>query len=267
MKMLTRLTWGSAKFWLGAVIVVVAALAVTRDSTPTNAVNPEILPSVSSTSPTYVASLIMVKGGHPIGNAPCSAGETDPTTLCLRVWAKGVNNSTGASGFQVHYAYPNDRLSVSQAYPSTAWLGSTGRSAACPGGTFTESEGLMTCTTLLAPPPFGATGNGIIATLELESRNVTGMATIDFSGGTYLVDTPPNPDDITAIPATVRSINIVVAPCADFDSSGRVVISDILNAVQHYNTTDPLFDLDGSGLVSISDILTAVLEYGIYCTP
>jgi len=267
MKTLTRLTWGSAKLWLGAAVLVVAALAVTRDSTPTNAVNPEILPSLSGTSPTYASSMIMVKGGHPLGNTPCAAGETDPTTICLRIWAKGVNNSTGASAFQVHYTYPNDKLTLSSAYPSSIWLSNTGlRSVVCPAGTFTESEGLMYCNTLVAPPPWGATGDGILATLELESRNVTGLATIDFSSGTYLLDTPPQPGDPVAIPATVRSINVVIAPCADFDATGRVTISDILFVVQMYNQINTPADLDGSGRVSVSDILMSVQEYNILCT-
>src|SRR3990170_2731305 len=128
MKTLTRLTWGSAKFWFGAVIVVVAALAVTGDSTPTNAVNPEILPSLSAISPTYSTSALLVKGGRiSSGNGPC-IGDTDPTTLCLRIWAKGVNNSTGASAFQIHYQHPTDMLQVSAVNASPTWLGSTGRS-------------------------------------------------------------------------------------------------------------------------------------------
>jgi len=265
MKMLTRLTWGSAKFWLGAVIVVVAALAVTRDSTPTNAVNPEILPSLSGSSPAYSASALLVKGGHFSFNAPC-IGDTDPTTLCLRIWAKGVNNSTGASAFQAHYTYPADQLTVSTVSASTTWLGSTGRSVTCPAGSSTLGDGTLRCLTMLAPPPFGATGDGLLASIAIESTDVTGVASFTLAPDTQLLDTPPNPDDITTIPATIRSINIVVAPCADFDGNGRVTVADVIYVVQHFHTSDPPADLDGSGSVTAADIILSVKEFAMLCT-
>ena len=275
MRTVTRLTWGSAKLWLGAVVVVAAALAVTRDSTPTHAVNPEILPSLSATTPTYTASALLVKGGQVTsGNSPC-IGDTDPTTLCLRIWAKGVNNTTGASAFQIHYLHPTDKLQVSAVNTFPTWLASTGRQVACPAGFFQAGEGIVECNTLLNPPPYGATGNGLLASIAVVSRNVTGLATFTLATGTQgtlLVDTPPNPDDNAPIPSTVRSINIVVAPCADFDNTGRITVSDILFVVQKYNTTPasptwyPAADLDGSGRVTVSDILISVQEFSMLCT-
>ena len=271
MKMLRRLTWGSAKFWMSAIAIVAAALAVARDTAPASAANTEILPSLSGTSPTYQSSVLLVQGGHLALNIPCIPGDNDPTTLCLRIWAKNVNNSTGASAFQVHYTYPADQLMVSAAGTSTAWLASTGRSVGCPAGSFTPGNGTLTCTSIQLPPPFGATGDGIIGTIAVESRNVLGPATFTLASDTFLVDTPagPNPDGSygTAIPATVRSINIFVAPCADFTGGdGRVTVADILYVLNKYHTGDPGADLDGSGMVLVNDVLIAVGEFGALCT-
>ena len=266
-KMLIRLTWGSARVWLCAVAVFAAGLAVAHDRTPTSAVNPEVLPSISASAPAYAASALLVKGGHLSAlNFPCIPGDSDPTTLCLRVWAKGVNNSTGVSAFQVHYQYPDSMLTVSAAGAQTTWLSSTGRSAACPGLSFTPGNGTISCNTLLAPPPFGPTGDGILATLAIESRDVIGPATFTLASDTYLVDTPPNPDNQAKIPATIRSISIYVAPCADFNADGRVTIADILYVVGKYHTSDVRADLDASGLVLVNDILIAVGEFSTVCT-
>jgi hypothetical protein len=271
MKLLRVFTWRSAKVWLAAAMVIAALLAVGRDQTPTHAVNPEILPSLSGLSPTWMSgSILLVKGGHLALNLPCLPGDTDPTTICVHVWAKGVNNSTGASAFQVHYTYPDTMLTVSAADSSATWLSSTGRSAACPAGSFTPGSGTYYCTTLSAPPPFGATGNGILGTIAIESRGVIGPAVVNFSTGdqTYLADTPPDPTNAARIPATVRSLNLYIAPCGDLSGNdGKVTIADILYVVQHYHSSDPGADLNGSGTVLVDDILIAVGEFGALCTP
>ncbi|MGH7484383.1 MAG: hypothetical protein ACREMY_02115 [bacterium] len=262
----------SAKFWLAVAMVVAALLALGRDRTATHAVNPEIGPSLSTTSPNFpTGSILLVKGGHLSAlNTPCVPGDADPTTICVRVWAKGVNNSTGASAFQVHYTYPDAMITVSAAGSQSTWIQSTGRSAACPAGSFTPGVGTYECTTLNAPPPFGATGNGILGTLAIESRNVIGPALVSFSTDdlTYLVDTPANINNAARIPATVRSLNLYVAPCADLTGGDhKVTIADILYVVNRYHTSDPGADLNGSGTVLVDDILIAVGEFNITCTP
>ncbi len=267
MKVLRRLAWGSAKFWLGAIAIVAAALAVARDAAPTNATNPEVLPSLSGSSPAYAASALLVKGGHFAFNAPCSPGGSDPTALCLHIWAKGVNNSTGVSAFQVHYTYPADRLLVSAAIVSTTWLGSTGRSVICPTGSSSPGDGVFSCNTF-NPQPIGPTGDGVLGTIAVESQNVIGPATFTLVSGTndtFLVDTPPATEP-ALIPITIRSINLYVAPCADFNGDGRVTVADILYVVSKFHTSDPAADLDGSGLVLVNDILIAVGEFSMLCT-
>ncbi len=276
MKVLRRLTWGSAKFWIGAIAVVAVMLAVAQDRVPTNAGNTEILPSLSGTSPTYQSSVVLVKGGRlSVLNTPCVPGIADPTALCLRIWANGVSNATGASAFQVHYQYPTNLLQVSAYCPSAncpspfPWLGSTGRSVAC-NSSFVPGDGTIYCNTLNAPPPFGATGSGILATIAIESQNQTGVATFTLASDTFLVDTPacaaaPCPDP-AIIPGTVRSLNIVMAPCADMNGDGVVTAADIVYVVQKFGTSDPLANLTGSGLVTAADILIVVKEFGYACT-
>ena len=263
MKTWKRLTWGSAKLWLGAVAVAVAALAVTRDPTPTNAVNPEILPSLSSSTPAYAASTLLVKGGQlTSGNSAC-VGDTDPTTLCLRIWAKGVV-SPGTSGFGIQYVHPTDRLQVTSVNASPTWLGSTGRSVACPTGNYQLGQGSFGCATVNQPPPWGVTGDGLLATIAVSSMDITGLATFTLASGTMLADMIV--EDPGPIPATVRSINVIVAPCADFNNSGTVTVSDIIYVVQRYHTSDPLADLDGSGSVTVTDIIISVQEFAMQCT-
>jgi hypothetical protein len=271
MKVLRRLTWGSAKFWLGTIAIVAAALAVARDAAPTSATNPEVLPSLSGSSPIYAASALLVRGGHSAGNVPCSPGDSDPTTLCLHIWAKNINNSTGVSAFQVHYTYPADRLVVSATTASTTWLSSTGRSVICPAGTFSLGEGVLSCNTLLASP-YGPNCpqhcDGILVNIAVESQDVTGSATFTLVAGTndtFLIDTPFSGEP-ALIPITIRSINLYVAPCADFTGDGHVTVGDILYVVSRFHTSDPGADLDGSGLVLVSDILIAIGEYSMFCT-
>jgi hypothetical protein len=266
MKVLTRLTWGSAKFWLCAIAVIGASLAVARDRTPANATGPEVLPSLSGSSATYAANVFLVKGGRVTnGNLACT-GANDPTGLCLHIWAKGVNNSTGVSAFQLHYTYPSTQLAVSADAASTTWLSSTGRSVICPTASLIPGDGLLSCNTLGASPS-GPTGDGILANIAVESTSVTGLATFTLASDTWLLDTPWNGSDPAVIPATIRSISIYVAPCADLvGGDGKVSAADILYVVGKYHTSDPGADLDANGLVTAADILMAVGEYGVHCT-
>jgi hypothetical protein len=50
------------------------------------------------------------------------------------------------------------------------------------------------------------------------------------------------------------------------DGDGRVLVGDILYAVQKFMTNDALADLDESGLVTVADILRAVGQYASFCT-
>jgi hypothetical protein len=196
------------------------------------------------------------------------------------VWAKNVDNTTGASAFQVKTTYNSTLVQVDTIAHSVNWLASTGRSITCVQPEIEEDIGtgagsaLVSCNSLLAPPPFGPACNnnhcnGFIAMLAFESEGMgLGSTILNFSQS-YLVDTPPDPDDAVAIPATVRSVNVTVAKCADFMGSGgnpdgTIRVNDILYVVQRYFT--PNGDLDGDNDTDVSDILIAVKEYFVDCT-
>lgn len=267
-----NLIWATAKVGVVVMFVGVAALALARDSRPASASHTEILPSLSGTSATTVGSIVLVKGGQYASNTPCNPGDNDPTTACIHVWAKNVDNTTGASAFQVGFTYPDNALTVSAVQPKVTWLGSTGRSVACASPFYGPGEAKVSCNTLLAPPPYGpncANGHctGELATIALESKDTVGIYTVDFSQEAYLVDTPPNPDNLAPIPATIRSFRVAVAPCADFNGDGTVRVADILYVVSKYFTNDTLADLNASGIVIVDDILIAIGEYFIACTP
>jgi hypothetical protein len=226
-----------------------------------------------------VPSVILVKGGDGIGPSPCSANEHDGTTDCLYVWAKHIDNATGASAFEVKVTYNASLVHVDNIGYSQNWLASTGRSVFCGQPTITEDlgtgagEAVVSCNTLLAPPPYGPNCpshcNGQIAFLAFESRGTgVGTTTLNFSQSVVL-DTPPAGGTAIAIPATVRSVNISVAKCADYTGSGgapdgTIRVNDILYVVNKYFTPDA--DLDGDGMTRVSDILIAVQEYFADCT-
>jgi len=269
MNTLKRLRWGAGKVGLFAILVGIAAFALARDHRPASASHTEIFASLSSTSATYTPSVILLKGGQYAGNTPCSPGDTDPTTACLHIWAKNVDDSTGASAFQVKVAFQG--IILSTASPKITWLGSTNRSVACLVPVYSPGEVVVSCNTLQAPPPYGPSCSnghcsGELATIALESQSTVGIYTINLSQGTYLVSTPPDPNNPPAIPATVRSTNIIVAPCADFNGDGTIRVNDILYVVGKYSTDDALADLNANGTVRVDDILIAVGEYAIDCT-
>jgi hypothetical protein len=240
------------------------------------AANTEITMGRSSTSPNYLPSVVLAKGGDGFGPSPCTAGELDGTTDCLYVWAKNVDNLTGASAFEVKVTYNSNLISVRTIAHVTSWLASTGRSVNCVQPTITEEAGqgeaIVSCNTLLPPPPYGPNCpnkcNGLIGILAFDSKDQMGSTQLNFSQS-KLVDTPPDPDDAIAIPATVRSVNVTVAKCADFTGpsgvpDGTIRVVDILHVVQNYFT--PNGDLNGDGNTLVADILLAVNQYFTNCT-
>lgn len=277
MSMARRVLWGA--LGLGMVLGAMFGVSILsgKDSqVHAGAGNTEITMGRSATSPAYVSALVLAKGGNGSGPSPCTAGEVDATTDCLYVWAKHIDNTTGASAFEVKLTYNSDIVHVLHISSLNAWLGSTGRSVSCVAPTITEvngqGEALASCNTLLPPPPYGPNCpshcDGLLAMLGFESANTIGSTTLNFSLS-KLVDTPPNPNNAIAIPATVRSVSVSVAKCADLTGAsglpdGTVRVNDILYVVQRYFT--PNADLDGDGMTRVSDILIAVQQYFMNCT-
>jgi hypothetical protein len=256
MKMAVRAALVFARIALVVVAAaVVAVVAVQRDSAPVNASHTEILVSSSRTSLVPISSKVMIQG--------------DPTRTELFVWTKNVDNSTGASAFDVNFTYPTNIIEGHSALAHTDWLESTNRSIACAQSYVDQNlpdgpgEGHASCNSLLPPPPYGATGSGLIATIIVSAGPQEGSAPLDLSNS-FLVDTPSNPDNQAEIPLVVRSIQMISSPCADFppgQGDGTVRVSDILYVVSKYFTNDPDADLDGTNQVTVSDILIAVAQY------
>jgi hypothetical protein len=276
MRLLRRVTFGA----LGISLVLAGVLGVSilsgRDS-PAHAgsSNTEITMGHSNTSPNYTPAVVLTTGGDQSGPSPCSAGEADATTDCLYIWAKHIDNTTGASAFQIDITYDARIIHVDNLAYVNSWLASTGRSVACLPPTVTEDlttgagHAIVSCNTLLAPPPYGPNCpshcDGLIGILAYESQSTgTGSTVLNFSQS-KLVDTPPNPDNEAAIPATVRSVGVTVAPCADYNGDNTVRIGDILYVVSKYFTGDYPADLSGDGTVRVNDILLAVGEYFASC--
>ncbi len=269
---------------LGAAVFLSAVFAVSvlmgQDSVRAGAADTEILAGRSGTSPTYAASVVLVKGGVYAGQSPCTAGDTDATKRCIYFWAKNVNNTYGASAFQVKATYNSNLIRAWTIASYSSWLASTGRSVTCLQPTIVEDlstgagEATITCNTFLQPPPYGpkcpSQCNGLLGIFAFQSRGTGVGSTILNLSESSLVDTPPPPwgPTLPAIPATVRSVNVIVAKCADFTGTGgapdgAVRVNDILYAVQAYFT--PGGDLDGDGATRVGDILIAVQQYFASC--
>jgi hypothetical protein len=126
--------------------------------------------------------------------------------------------------------------------------------------------------TVLGPTPTGSPTGQPTAT-PTRTRTPTVTPTVTATPTATRTQTPsatpsPSPTSTsTTTPtalATVSSLPEGVL-CADMDGNGRVLIGDILYAVNAYMTTDTLADLDSSGLVTVGDILRAVDQYGTFC--
>lgn len=276
MKVLRRVMGGAAKG-----IVVVAALAavvlvLARDSEESvDATSVEIVTSHSDTSPNTLSAAVIMNNGTIGGPSPCAPGENDPTTACLWVWAKKVGvGPNSASAFEVNFTFNATLIHVHTFLDFTTWLASTGRSITCndqelfQNPTTGEGWGTASCNSLLPPPPYGATGNGILAQIAVESRSPALGSTILNLTGSALVNTPADPNNQAAIPLVVRSVNIVVAKCADFspppNGDDTIRVNDILYVVGKYFTPDG--DLNGDLMTRVDDILIAVQQYFVNCS-
>lgn len=250
----------AAKVWLLASAVAIAGLALAQDARPVGASDAEIFFSFSNTNPVMESAVVLVVGGPPVA---------------VYVWVKDVNDPTGASTFQVQFEYDGSYVYIPGLFAESVWLGSTGRSVACfPPPVIEENRGTLSCHTFSQPPPYGpscANGHcsGLLARMFLQAdpEAERGTSAITFTDGTFLWGTPPDPDDFwqAVIPVKLRPLQVVVAPCADFNGDGTVRSADILYVVNKYRTDDPDADLDGNGIVLSTDILIAVSQYRFDC--
>jgi hypothetical protein len=120
--------------------------------------------------------------------------------------------------------------------------------------------------TVLVDLPISKAAEAIEVTNNIANEDTVVTAPTPTATPT-VTDTPtitPTPT-ITLTPTITPTPTPMPWPCADFDGDGKVLIHDLLYAVNAYFTADPLADLDGSGLVTVTDILIVVEQYGIQC--
>lgn len=249
----------AAKLTLVATALMVATLFVGRGTTSVSASTTQIVLSESSFAPIPSSTIILYEGGAPTP---------------IYVWAKDVDNPTGASAFQVNITYNGAVVDVVSLTGSSTWLGSSGRSASCPvPGEFDEEQARVGCVTVGGVPPYGATGTGLLAQMDIQAAAGSGGTSLNASTS-YLVDTPLNPDDTDIIPLTINSPTVAILPCADFSGDSYVSLTaDILPVVLRWQMTssdpewDPIFDLNGNGSIDLTgDILGTILQYQRVCT-
>ena len=95
--------------------------------------------------------------------------------------------------------------------------------------------------------------------------------------GTYLLDTPLDPDDIQRIPVTLVNSTVIFMGCADNSPppNGDGVVdlpNDILGVILRFQMTSShpdwsdLFDINSDGVIDLpNDILGTILQFQLPC--
>lgn len=251
------------KIWLFAAALVAATFALAQDSRPASASETEILVSRSNVIPVAETVLVLFPDSAPMD---------------LYVWATDVDDPQGVGGYNVEFEYVSWLLSVNSLAADSTWLASTGRSVWCTDPIIDPGSGIghgdLSCNTFSPPPPFGPQGRGLLATLTVQAGSVPARTTLDFEDGTFLVNTglasnPPVPPAV--IPATVPSVTIIIARCADYDGNGMVTLNDIFAVAYQfgmrstYPDWDPIYDMDENGVITLDDIFITAFQFGRRC--
>lgn len=255
--------WRPTKILAIALLIAVVAWAVAEDARPTDANHTRIIISRSATSPIAETSVVVAINGTPVD---------------LYVWAVDVHNTTGASAFDVRFDF-NPALGdiIAMEWYDT-WLGSSGRFPACIGaigpfgGGLADGQAYAACNTLLPPPPYGATGTGMLAHIKFKPGPAIVSGGIDMLDS-LLVDTPPNPANSQRIPAASPYLYVNVGKCADFDLNGTIdLFNDIFGVALHFGLSvgqpgwDPVYDLDSNGNIDLfTDIFNTAYQFGGSC--
>ena len=276
MRIFIRSTLTLMKIGVLATAVLVATLGLTRQPSAESASNTEIIFSYSNSAPIPAQAIILTPDGF----------QRD-----IYIWATGVKESTGVSGFNIAIAYDEHIFLVSAASADIdgigdkTWLESSNRGGACIPDLFPEPGQIIgLCSTLQPPPPLGPTGDGLIGHLVLTPGSESASSPVTFVPfavgvqGTFLPDTPLDPDDIQPIPLTLKSATVNFMGCADNSPppNGDGVVdlpNDILGVILRFGmlSTDPdwstLFDLNDDGVIDLpNDILGTILQFQLPCT-
>lgn len=277
MNVLRRYSLGLGRAAVLVTAVVVAAMGVVQDAAPVKGgPTAEIIISLSNTVPIRAGTIILNPGG---------------TSRELYMWVVGVDDPSGVSAYNLELYFDGTYFKMMSFVGSSVWLSSTNRNGACaPPGTIeppppaSANHAYLSCVTIGAAPPFGPNGDGLLAKLVIRPGVAMGTASVlDLSaaenGGTFLLNTPANPDDCFPIqpecfvPVTLINSTIIFLNCGDNNGDGVIdLTNDILGVILRYQMTDshpdwdPAFDLDTNGVIDLSnDILGTILQYQLPC--
>jgi len=276
--------WTLAKLLVVALVVVVGASALVRDSRPAHASHTVLFVSMSSTCATSGAPIFVFVGGP-----------SQDLFICVR----DIDNSPwGAAGFNLEMKYVSWLVNITAvdiASPGYAggWLGSTGRAVQClpvttePNIATGQGRVYGGCQTVGTSPPTGPLSNTVLGKITMTPGIVKASTNLDLRGtvgqpttATHLVSAffdAQSPFGSVLIPAAVGVVQVFVAPCADYTGfSGLpdnfVSIFDILHLAQKNgrNSTqpgwNPNWDMNGDNAVNITqDVLIGAKQFGRTC--
>lgn len=263
------------KVGLFVIAVVAITLALARDAQPVSADHADIFFTQSTSDPTPETNLLLFVN--------------DPTPVTLHVWARNVHDTVGLGGFEVKINYMSWLLAVNSIVEDRTWLGETGRTLTCGASTVTPNldtgggHANANCNTIGAPPPFGPEGDGRLATITVKAGAVPAIITLELDDRTRLIDTGQVVGGTVispqVIPTTKRSLQIVIAKCADVapldDIDGFVTLSDIFAIAGRFGMVfdpdepdpnwNPMYDLNDDSAITLVDIFTAAAQFGLEC--
>jgi hypothetical protein len=263
--LLVRGAWGATRILALALVFGTVVWGLGSDAPPAGASHTKIVLSKSATSPIAETSLILPKNGSPVD---------------FYVWAVNVHNSTGASAFDIRFEFDPALLDITFLEWYDSWISNNGyRSPACIGGIgpnavlgLSDGQAYAHCSTFNIPPPYGATGTGLVAHVRIKPGNQLMFSGIDMTES-FLVDTPPNPDDEMPIPAAVPYVYMTISKCADFDLNGEIdLFNDIFGVANRFGMEvgnpqwEAKYDLDDSGNIDLfNDIFNSAYQFGGSC--
>jgi len=277
-KVLIRSTLTLMKIGALAAAVVAATFGLAQQPSAESASSTEIIFSYSSVAPIEAPAIILTPSGVPRD---------------VYIWATDVKNATGVSGFNIAIQFDDSVVTVTHGFSGDTdgigdktWLVSTNRSGACIPDLFPDPGQIIgLCSTLTPPPPLGPGGSGLIGHVILlpgpemaASSLLTLVPPATGVQGTFLLDTPVDPDTIQQIPVTLKNSSVVYLGCADNSPppSGDGVVdlpNDILGVILRFQMTssnpswDAAFDINDDSVIDLpNDILGTILQFQLPCT-
>ena len=256
---------------------VVATLSLAHQPSAESSSTTRIVLSYSSAAPIQAQAIILNPGG---------------LLRDIYVWALGVKEPTGVSAFNIAIEFDETALNVTHGFSGDidgigdkTWLESSSRQGACVADP-NPDPGIVVgeCFTLQPPPPLGPLGSGLIGHILLwPGVQMAPTSQLKFVEpafgvlGTYLLDTPLDPDDIQRIPVTLVNSTVIFMGCADNSPppNGDGVVdlpNDILGVILRFQMTSShpdwsdLFDINSDGVIDLpNDILGTILQFQLPC--